>query len=61
MKKLAKRTEQRYQANVREVAEALGIPITPNQWVEIRDEGRVSGRFALTGRVEIAVWESADA
>lgn len=58
--KVDRKTRTTWQVNVREVAAALGIEVSPNQWVAIENPDAPGGQ-PMAGRVHVVVWESHDA
>ena len=58
MKQEATRTRKTWRVNVREIAEALGIEVTPSQWVVIEDAEDDGSSRPLGGWADVVVWES---
>jgi hypothetical protein len=54
---IGKSTRTTWRANVREIAKALGIPITPSQWITIESAEDDGDSPPLTGHVDIVLWE----
>lgn len=46
-----------YQTDVRAIAAALGIPVTPDQWVAVESGEQDGDPGELFGRVDIVIWE----
>lgn len=44
-----------WRTNVREIADALGIPLTPNHWVVLTD---ADGKIALDDRIDVICTET---
>ena len=44
--------------NVREIADALGIEVTPSQWVVIEDAEDDGSSRPLGDWIDVVVWES---
>jgi hypothetical protein len=53
---IGKNTRTTWRTDVREVAEALGIPVSPQQWVTI-ESAEMDEALPLTGFVDIVRWE----
>lgn len=54
---IGKSTRTTWRVNVREIAEALGIPVDPSQWVVI-ESAEDDGDAVFSGEVDIVRWES---
>jgi hypothetical protein len=54
---IAKTTRTTWRANVREIADALGIPVDPSQWVVIESAEDDGDSRPLDGWVDIVRWE----
>lgn len=55
---VAKATRTTWRTNVREIAEALGIPVAPDQWVTL-ESGDDDDNLSLTGTVDVVCWQHA--
>jgi hypothetical protein len=53
-----KATRTTWRTDVREIAEALGIPVMPDQWV-ILEAGDDYDGLPLTGTVDVVRWQRA--
>ena len=58
VKQEATRTRKTWRVNVREIAGALGIEVTPSQWVVIEDAEDDGSARPLGDWVDVVVWES---